>query len=476
VRRTTRLVLPLVAVLALAAGAAVVTPAGLAAERMWIGFHDDPSFRWVSDRESRIRSASSQGATVMRLLVQWNQTATRRPARASDPFDPAYNFDDLDDTIRTAQKADMEVILTLSGTPRWANGGRNPNVMPKRVADFSAFAQAIASRYSGRFEGYPFVRFWSVWNEPNLQLFLSPQFDGRGRSVAPRNYATLYAAAHRGIKAGNRRALVAAGETSARGSDKPTGLRPIHSPGRFAELVAKANPRLKFDAWSHHPYPFTPNLGPSQKVRWPNVTLGSLAVLEENLKRWFKRQTVPIWVTEYGHETKPPDSVGISYAKQAAYIRQSIAIAKTYPFVTMFIWFVYQDDQGQPWDSGVYDRAGAPKGSSPPKFSAAARPLDARNSIYEFKRGTVTPLLTLYTRRYCVGDPAGTAIGVTWRVHLAGRLVGVGQQSSVLRSDCAITVRLRGFTVARSTSYLATFALNDINGTMLTRRVTMRGV
>jgi hypothetical protein len=137
----------------------------------------------------------------------------------------------------------------------------------------------------------------------------------------------------------------------------------------------------------------------------------SCGVLSQNLKRWFKRQTVPIWVTEYGHETKPPDTVGISYAKQAAYIKQSIAIAKTYPFVTMFIWFVYQDDQGQPWDSGVYDRAGAPKGSSPPKFSAAARPLDARHPIYEFKRGTVTPLLTLYTRRYCVGDPAGTAIG-----------------------------------------------------------------
>jgi hypothetical protein len=462
--------------LAFAAVAALAAPAGLAAERMWIGFHDDPSFRWVSDKANRIQSASSQGATVMRLLVQWNQTAPRRPASPSNPFDPAYNFQDLDDTIRTAQEADMEVLLTLSGTPRWANGGRNPNVMPKRVADFTGFAQAIASRYSGRFAGYPFVRFWSIWNEPNLQLFLAPQFDARGRSVAPRNYATLYAAAYKGIKAGNRRALVAAGETSARGSDKPTGLRPIHSPGRFAELVAKANPRLKFDAWSHHPYPFTPNLGPSQKVRWPNVTLGSLPLLEENLTRWFKRETVPIWVTEYGHETKPPDTIGVSYAKQAAYIRQSIAIAKTYPFVTMFIWFVYQDDQGQPWESGVYTSDGIAKGGSPPRFSAAARPLDARNATFQFRRGTVTPLVTLYTRRYCVSNTAGTPIGVTWRVSLSGRLVGVGQQSSPLGTDCTITVRLRGFAVARNKSYAATFELNDINGIVLTRRLTIRGV
>jgi hypothetical protein len=348
--------------------------------------------------------------------------------------------------------------------------------MPKRVADFTAFARAIASRYSGRFDGYPFVRFWSIWNEPNLQLFLKPQFDRRGRSVAPRNYAKLFAAGYRGIKAGSRRALVAIGETSARGTDNPKGLRPVHSPGRFIEQLARANPRLKFDAWSHHPYPFTPNLKPSQKVRWPNITLGSLPTLESNLKRLFKRKSVPIWVTEYGHETRPQDALGVSYAKQAAYLRQAIAIAKRYPFVTMFIWFVYQDDQGQPWDSGLYTQAGIAKGRSPSRFSAAARPLDARNPALYVRRGTRTPLVTLYARRFCVGDEVGTTIGVTWRVSLAGRLVGVGQQTSPLQSNCTITVRLRGFTVAKNRAYVATFELNDVNGVVLDRRLTIRGV
>ena len=469
-RRTLRLAL------ALFAAAALAAPAALAAERMWIGFHDDPSFRWVNDRASRIESSADQGATVMRLLVHWNRTAPARPATASDPFDPGYNFGDLDEAIRSAQKSDMEVLLTLVGTPRWANGGRTPNVMPKRVADFTAFARAIASRYSGRFDGYPFVRFWSIWNEPNLQLFLKPQFDRRGRSVAPRNYAKLFAAGYRGIKAGSRRALVAIGETSARGTDNPKGLRPVHSPGRFIEQLARANPRLKFDAWSHHPYPFTPNLKPSQKVRWPNITLGSLPTLESNLKRLFKRKSVPIWVTEYGHETRPQDALGVSYAKQAAYLRQAIAIAKRYPFVTMFIWFVYQDDQGQPWDSGLYTQAGIAKGRSPSRFSAAARPLDARNPALYVRRGTRTPLVTLYARRFCVGDEVGTTIGVTWRVSLAGRLVGVGQQTSPLRSNCTITVRLRGFTVAKNRAYVATFELNDVNGVVLDRRLTIRGV
>jgi Cellulase (glycosyl hydrolase family 5) len=465
-RRTLRLVL------VLSAAAALAAPTALAAERMWIGFHDDPSFRWVKDRENRIVSSAKEGATVMRLLVRWNQTSPRRPADPSDPFDPTYNLDDLDEGIRTAQEADTEVVLTLFGTPRWANGNQGPNVMPTRVADFGAFARALASRYSGRFDGYPYVRFWTVWNEPNLQLFLKPQFDRRGRPVAPANYARLYAAAYSGIKAGNPRALVAMGETSARGTDEPKGLRPVHSPGRFVEGIAKANPRLRFDAYSHHPYPFTPNLKPSQKVRWPNVTLGSLPTLEANLKRLFNRSSVPIWVTEYGHETKP-DAFGIPFAKQAAYVRQSIAIARSYPFVDMFIWFVYQDDPGQPWDSGLYTQAGAAKGASPGRFTATAKPLDARHALLRLRRGTATPLVTLYTRRFCVGNEPGTTIEVVWRVSLGGRVVETDKLTTPLRPDCTVSVRMSGFTVS-ARSYLATFELQDPHGEDRTRRLTIR--
>jgi hypothetical protein len=468
VRRLRRLVLLSFAISALAA------PTALAADRMWIGFHDDPSFRWVEDRASRIEASASQGASVMRLLVHWDRTAPRRPATPADPFDPAYRFDDLDDAIRTAQQNDMEVLLSLVGTPRWANGGKAANAMPRRLSDFTAFARAIAARYSGRFDGYPFVRFWSIWNEPNLQLFLAPQYDRRGRSVAPRNYARLYAAGYQGIKAGNRRALVGIGETSARGTDNPRGVRPVHSPGRFLEELARVAPRLKFDAWAHHPYPFRPNLKPSQKVRWPNVTLGSLPELERNLERLFKRKSVPIWVTEYGHETRPQDVFGIPYSKQGSYLRQAIAIARTYPFVSMFIWFVYQDDPGQPWDSGLYTQGGVDKGASPSSFAAAARPLDARNLVLALRRGTSAPSVRLYTRRFCVVDRIGDTIGVTWRVRIAGRLVDVGQGAAALQPDCTISLRLAGFRVAQKASYVATFELNDVNGEELTRRVTMR--
>lgn len=460
----------------LSALAALAAPAAFAGERMWVGYHDDPSYRWVPDRMARIERSADDGATIVRLLVQWNLVAPQRPSRPANPFDPVYKFDDIDEAVLAAQAHGQEAMLTISGTPRWA-GAAKPNLMPRRVRDFRLFAQAIAARYSGRFAGFPFVRFWSVWNEPNLNLFLTPQFDRRGRSIAPRNYAKLYAAAYAGIKAGNRLAQVGIGETSARGRDRRVaGVSDTHSPGRFAELVARANPRLKFDAWAHHPYPSNPNSKPGQLVRWPNVSLASLPRFVKGLNSWFKRKSTEIWVTEYGHQTRPEDSFGIPYAKQATYVRQSMAIARRMPFVGMFIWFVYQDDQGQPWDSGLYTRDGAPKGHSPVAFRAAAAPLDARNGAYSFRRGTLTPLVKLHVRRYCANDAMGTLIGMTWRVYQAGRLIDVGQQSSALLRDCTIAARLRfRRPVVKGQTYVATFELNDRNGILLSRRVTIRG-
>ena len=474
-RRTVRLALALSVLAVLVVPAAMVTPQATAADRMWVGFHDDPSYRWVNDRLVRIERSASDGSAIVRLLVQWNLVAPERPASPTNPFDPVYRLDDVDEAVRAAQDNDQEVMLTISGTPKWANGGLTPNRMPNKVSDLTSFARAIASRYSGRFAGYPFVRFWAIWNEPNLQGFLAPQFDSKGRSVAPANYAKLYAAGYAGLKAGNSKAQIAIGETSARGTDRPNGARPTHSPGKFAELVAKANPRLKFDAWAHHPYPSVPTAPPGQIVKWPNVSLASLPRFVKSLDTWFHRKNTKIWVTEYGHQTKPEDPLGVSYATQATYLQQAISMARNYPFVTMFIWFVYQDDQGQPWESGLYTEPGAPKNGSPARFSASAKPLDARNGVYSFRAGTLTPLVQLYTRRYCANDTTGTPIGMTWRVYRGARLIAVGQQTSALRIDCTVTSRLR-FNIAKGQTYTATFAMNDRNGIVLNRRLTIRGI
>ncbi len=379
--------------------------------------------------------------------------------------------------MRAAQDADQEVILTISGTPRWANGGKNPNVMPTRIADFTNFTRAIASRYSGRFMGYPFVRFFSIWNEPNLQLFLSPQFDAQGRSVAPSELRKA-----RRCRVQRRQGREPASADRDRRDLRPRERQADGAPadahaGQVRRARREGQPEAEVRRVVAPSVPVQPELAAvaAREVAERRRSLRSRASTT-NLKKWFKRKTVPIWITEYGHQTQPEDSLGVSYATQAAYIQQSISMAARYPFVNMFIWFVYQDDQGQPWESGIYTRNGAPKGSSPARFAASARPFDPRNDLLLLKRGTLTPLVNVYTRRYCATDPTGELIGMTWRVFRGGRLIEVGQQTAPLRADCTIAARIRiPGGVVRGTTYTATFAMNDADGVVLNRRLTIRG-
>jgi hypothetical protein len=450
-------------------------PAASAADRMWVGFHDDPVFRWNDGRMDELDKATTEHATIIRTLITWASVAPTKPAKASDPFDAAYKLDDVDELVRNAQQRGIEVLITIWGTPKWANGDKTPNYLPTNLNDFRQFAQAIAARYSGRYAGYPFVRFYGVWNESNLGQFLSPQFNSSGAIVGPAAYAKLAAAAYSGIKAGNSKALVAIGETSSHGRDKPlAGNSDTVSPGKFAQLVAKANPRLKFDAWAHHPYPYPVFQKPSQKVKWPNVSLTSLPRFETSIDSWFHRKNIPVWVTEYGHETKPGEPLGVTEAQQAAYIPQALALAKKDPRIQMFIWFVFRDSAGSTWQSGLYRSNGAAKPGLA-KWQKATPALDARNPSIKVKGGTKNPRVTLYVREICTNNQPGTAVGMTYRVYAGTKFVKVGQTSVPLAKDCTVAVRPI-FTFAKKKTYKVLFDMNTLSGFVSQRTATIAGI
>ena len=436
-----------------------------ASPRMWVGFHDDVNFRYEERREAMLEQARDTNATIVRTLVTWANVAPRRPRNASNPFDPVYRFNDLDELVRNAQTRDLEVLITIWGTPKWANGGKTPNFLPRRMSDLTAFSRAVASRYSGRFPGFPFVRFYSVWNESNLQLFLAPQFDSKGKSVGPRNYARLAAAAYAGIKAGNRRAKVAVGSTSSAGRDKPLkGKSATHSPGRFAQLVAAANPRLKFDAWAQHPYPVPARMKPTQRVKWPNVTLSAFPRFEKSLDKWFKRKNVRIWITEYGHEVRQDgEPSGVSRALQARYTAQALALAKKDPRTDMFIWFIFRDHVTSTWQSGLRTRTGAAKPSLA-RFRSAAASANARNAIVNVRGGTAGPTVTVPLRAYAAGTKPGESVGFDVRIRERGRLVGTLQPAAPFRVDATASVRLGGFRPVKGRTYTVTIVANVFSG------------
>ncbi len=456
--------------------AAVAFPlAASAYPRMLIGFQDDPSLRWRDDRQAVFDAAQQANAGIVRTTVYWSRIAESKPANAINPFDPAYRFDDLDEFVRSAGLHGMEVMLTIWGTPSWANGGKGQNFAPTNPGALQNFARALASRYSGRYAGYPFVRYFTVWNESNLGLFLSPQYDSHGKPAAPRIYARMYRAAYAGIKAGNRRALVGVGETSARGRDHflgKQGTQETESPGKFAELLSQQKPALRFDAWSHHPYPTSLTQKPTAIVRWPNVTLSQLPRFERSLDTWFKRKGTPIWITEYGYQTKPGEPKGVTPAKQAAYLRQALNIAAGDPNVKMFIWFIFRDDPTSAWQSGLLDRSGAKKPAYA-TFTALARNYDGRSPQIKVRAGVTNPVVRFGALELWSRSGTGARVGMTIAVYDGRRVLRTAQPVSTIGSDGWVAFRAPLKTVKGHTYYV-TIAANDANGNAVNRSVTIR--
>jgi hypothetical protein len=205
-----------------------------------------------------------------------------------------------------------------------------------------------------------------------------PQWVRVGRTWTIRSaadYAAICNAVVEGIRTTMLRAhRVACGVTAARGNNNPHGLKPSVSPLAFLRAMHKAGAR-GFDAYAHHPYyggpaetPATPSPGRT------GVTLGNIDALVAEVTRLYGRK--PLWLTEYGYQTNPPDTVfGVPWETQAAYVRQAFAIARAHPRIDMLLWFLLRDEPDpERWQSGLISAAGERK----PAFDAFREALARR--------------------------------------------------------------------------------------------------
>src|SRR5262245_33775903 len=155
-------------VLPLAVAACVAAGSVHASHDVRYGIQDDA---WLESGpgtlDQRMTTFKRLGVPLVRYTLHWNEIARRRPKRPTSPRDRAYDWRRPDRVLRALHRHGLEPVLTLVGTPRWANGGRSPAYAPPRARDFRAFARAAATRYSS-------VRYWLIWNEPNKRLWLRP--------------------------------------------------------------------------------------------------------------------------------------------------------------------------------------------------------------------------------------------------------------------------------------------------------------
>ena len=186
----------------------------------------------------------------------------------------------------------------------------------------------------------------------------------------------------------------------------------------------------------------------------------------ESLQSWYHRR-VPIWITEYGQQTKPQVGYGVTYAKQAAFAKQALRMAASNPYVEMFCWFIIRDSP-KTWKSGLMTSAGARKPAFA-AFASTARLLDGQTIRVTPGR---SPLVKLYVPYLTFQNQSGAVLGITYRVYNGNALVAVGQPASPLSPDESVTFEAR-FTPAKGKSYRLTADVNDASGNHVVRTLAL---
>ena len=292
------------------------------------------------------------GARWIRVVLYWHDVAPSPDAGAAPAFDEtdptAYAFGRYDRLMNEAKAHGLRVLMTISGpVPRWATEFRRDTVSRPLPGRFQKFATAVGRRYGSR------VDLWAVWNEPNHPDFLAPQYTGQGRRkrpVSPGIYRRLFFAASRGLKASGARARVLAGETAPVGTGKVvapiTFLRgTMCLDGHFRKR--RGCPKLPAYGWAHHAY--TPKSGPRYvSASRNNVTIGTLGRLTSALTRAGRaggiRRGAPVYLTEFGIQSKPDPYYGVGQARQNEYRARSEQIAYRNRRVYAFSQYLMRDD------------------------------------------------------------------------------------------------------------------------------------
>lgn len=363
-------------------------PATAPAARGQMTIMEDPS-QLVSDdaglRAQTLTEFEALGVDTVKIAVPWRSVAPdpaseSRPGGfdASDPSTyPQGAFSRFDGAVRDATARGFRVLLSPTApAPEWATqrGERSGVVGVWKVdpAEYGRFVQSLALRYSGSFGDLPRVSTWSLWNEPNHPLFMQPLSErlGGGRLVAssPHRYRRMYVAGQAGLeRSGHGGDTVLFGEILPIGQSKrgPTNtIRPIEFVREFFCLDERYRPyrgrrarvrgcsrfpRIKTGGLAYHAY--TRPGGPRVVVPTrDDATIGQIRRLEQALTRMARTRRVPrglpIYNTEFGLQSKPPDCGGFGTAlqNQAAYINESEYISFTRPRVASYSNYLLIDD------------------------------------------------------------------------------------------------------------------------------------
>jgi len=328
---------------------------------------------------------SDARANFVLLGANWQGIAPAQPPKGfdpTDPADPAYRWEALDEAVRAAGTRGLDVVILVTSAPDWAEGPGRPNIVEAPpgtwlpdASQLHQFAIAISKRYSGRFADLPRVSYWQAWADPNLWVHLTPQFEG-GQPVAAMHYRGMLNAFYAGIKSVSPTDQVITGGTAPYG-DPPGGERT--SPALFwRTLLCLNGQRLRpapcsdpahFDIAAHNPIDASgPNVGAQNIDDISTPDLGRLKRILSRARRTGRSQPAgrkPLWATEFWWDSNPPDPNGVSVQTQAHWLEQALYLFWKQG-VKRAVWSLISDEPPVPdyastYQTGLFQLDGTPK-------------------------------------------------------------------------------------------------------------------
>jgi hypothetical protein len=225
-----------------------------------------------------------------------------------EPSQGSYRWDRSDDFIGRLASHGIRPFPFVWMSPPWVtdNPAKPPLDSPQDVQAWRDFLKAAVGRYGpgGSYWATDYrqrygvgatplpIQSWQIWNEPNLKKFFDP--DGSDQQSAWK-YARLLRISHDAIKSQNPNArIVLAGNP---GYPPSGGLRAWDF---LDTLYGVPGIKSEFDAAALHPYANTLD-GLRQQLRLFR------AVMSKHGDRG-----TPLWITELGWGSAPPDRFGIN--------------------------------------------------------------------------------------------------------------------------------------------------------------------
>jgi hypothetical protein len=378
------------------------------------------------------------GVDDVKIFMQWGSLAPdplSHSRRAGfDATNPgayaAAAWAPYDAIIRAAAARGVGVDLALlAPAPLWAIGpGVPPHTAPSFVGswepsakEFGRFVQAVGTRYDGHYtpaaQGAPLppVRFWSIWNEPNYGQQLAPQaVDGSTVEISPLLYRELLDAAWTGLgQTGHGGDKILIGEVAPRGQttgDQPgnfSGMVPLRfiralycvdsslhplqgtaatqrgcpaTPSASKAFPSEHPGLFHATGFAVHPYPqgqVTPNVATKNEPDYADLPkLPSVeATLDGAVAAYGSSTRLPIYDTEFGLQTNPPETIAraISPTLAAYYMNWAEYISWSDPRVASWDQYLLTDPPaGSHFDTGLEFAGGAPKD---PMYDAFRIPL-----------------------------------------------------------------------------------------------------